>query len=54
VDFILRDQPEPPLYFARMKNVNRGGPAVLGRMPEPRRTLYVNEAFGNVPAKLLA
>jgi len=30
VDFILAGQPEPPLYFARMKRVNRLGPAVLG------------------------
>ncbi len=37
VDFILRDQPEPPAYFARMKSVNRDGPAILGRLPEPRQ-----------------
>jgi hydroxyacylglutathione hydrolase len=36
VDFILRDQPEPPVYFARMKRLNREGPPVLGRLPEPR------------------
>ena len=37
VDFILEGQPEPPLYFARMKKVNKMGPAVLGSpisMPE--------------------
>lgn len=34
--YILEGQPEPPLYFARMKRDNRGGPAVLGEMPEPR------------------
>ncbi len=35
-DFILRGQPEPPLYFARMKRVNRDGPRVLGGVPRPR------------------
>lgn len=39
---VLSGQPEPPLYFAEMKRVNREGPAVLGapnppvRMPESR------------------
>lgn len=37
VDFILRGQPEPPLYFANMKRVNRVGPAVLGALPRPPR-----------------
>jgi hydroxyacylglutathione hydrolase len=37
VDYILADQPEPPLYFARMKQVNKTGPAVLGSLPEPVR-----------------
>ncbi len=37
VDFILEGQPEPPLYFARMKRVNRDGPDVLGRLPQPRQ-----------------
>ncbi len=37
VDFILDGQPEPPLYFGRMKKVNREGPAVLGELPEPLR-----------------
>lgn len=35
VDYILEGQPEPPLYFARMKRDNRGGPAVLGTIPNP-------------------
>lgn len=35
VDFILDGQPEPPLYFGRMKKVNREGPAVLGSLPRP-------------------
>ncbi len=32
---ILEGQPEPPLYFARMKRENRDGPAVLGELPRP-------------------
>jgi hydroxyacylglutathione hydrolase len=47
VDFIVRNQPEPPFYFARMKNLNRGGPAVLGRMPEPRQ-LTIDEVIGQL------
>lgn len=35
--FILAGQPEPPLYFARMKRENREGPRVLGELPRPRR-----------------
>ncbi|WP_445666378.1 MBL fold metallo-hydrolase [Fodinibius sp. AD559] len=37
VDFILEGQPEPPLYFARMKRDNRGGPKVLGTLPDPQK-----------------
>ncbi|USN98873.1 MAG: MBL fold metallo-hydrolase [Phycisphaeraceae bacterium] len=37
VSFILDGQPEPPVYFADMKRVNRDGPAVLGSLPEPAR-----------------
>lgn len=37
VRFILADQPEPPLYFARMKRENRDGPRVLGGLPRPAR-----------------
>jgi hydroxyacylglutathione hydrolase len=36
VDFILDGQPEPPLYFARMKRDNKMGPRVLGGVPKPR------------------
>lgn len=32
---ILSGQPEPPLYFARMKRDNKLGPAVLGGLPRP-------------------
>jgi hydroxyacylglutathione hydrolase len=35
VDFILAGQPEPPLYFARMKRDNRRGPALLTALPSP-------------------
>jgi len=36
---ILSGQPEPPLYFARMKRDNKLGPALLpdGKLPAPRR-----------------
>jgi len=36
VKFILEGQPEPPMYFARMKRDNRLGPPVLGSVPKPR------------------
>jgi hydroxyacylglutathione hydrolase len=36
VDFILAGQPEPPAYFARMKQQNRTGPPRLGSLPAPR------------------
>ncbi|NRA57818.1 MAG: MBL fold metallo-hydrolase [Phycisphaerales bacterium] len=35
VSFILEGQPEPPVYFANMKRVNRDGPPVLGSLPQP-------------------
>ncbi len=35
VDFILEGQPEPPLYFARMKRENKYGPALLKGLPNP-------------------
>lgn len=35
VSSILDGQPEPPLYFARMKEMNRGGIPVLGSLPDP-------------------
>ena len=35
VDYILDGQPEPPLYFARMKRDNKMGPRVLGGVPKP-------------------
>jgi hydroxyacylglutathione hydrolase len=36
VDFILAGQPEPPMYFARMKRQNKEGPRILGEVPRPR------------------
>ena len=33
VDYILSGQPEPPMYFARMKRDNKVGPRVLGGVP---------------------
>ncbi len=39
VGHILSGQPEPPLYFARMKRDNKLGPALLpdGKLPAPKR-----------------
>jgi rhodanese-related sulfurtransferase len=39
VNNILAGQPEPPLYFARMKRDNKLGPALLrdGKLPSPER-----------------
>lgn len=34
VSYILDGQPEPPLYFGRMKRENRDGPPLLGSVPE--------------------
>ncbi len=35
VEAILEGQPEPPLYFGRMKRENKLGPALLGALPAP-------------------
>ncbi|MDH3225055.1 MAG: MBL fold metallo-hydrolase, partial [Gemmatimonadota bacterium] len=35
VEFILEGQPEPPMYFARMKKWNKEGAPILGRIPSP-------------------
>ncbi|WP_423924447.1 MBL fold metallo-hydrolase [Candidatus Palauibacter sp.] len=37
VSHIVEGQPEPPMYFARMKRENKLGPAVLGALPDPPR-----------------
>ncbi len=49
VSEILSGQPEPPLYFARMKRDNRVGPPLLpdGKLPRPRRI-----DAGEIPALL--
>ena len=41
VQHILSGQPEPPLYFARMKRDNKLGPALLpeGKLPLPKRVI---------------
>ncbi len=36
VGSILDGQPEPPLYFARMKELNKNGVPVLGDLPAPK------------------
>ena len=33
VEYILSGQPEPPMYFARMKRDNKFGPRVIGTVP---------------------
>ena len=35
VKFILDGQPEPPVYFTRMKQLNKDGPPLLGKAPNP-------------------
>ncbi len=45
VDYILEGQPEPPLYFARMKRDNKLGPKILGEMPSPAK-MTVSEIIG--------
>ena len=47
IDFILADQPEPPLYFVRMKHDNKIGPSVLGALPEPRQAPAADLAKGD-------
>ncbi len=37
LDYILEAQPEPPLYFARMKQLNKAGVPLLRRLPIPDR-----------------
>lgn len=47
VDDILSGQPEPPMYFARMKAQNRDGVAVLGGVPSPPVVDDINFAARN-------
>lgn len=51
VDLILTGQPEPPPYFARMKQVNRGGIAVTGGPPRAPRLSA--EAFAALEGPVL-
>ncbi|MFM7799346.1 MAG: MBL fold metallo-hydrolase [Planctomycetota bacterium] len=37
VEGLLRDQPDPPPYFGRVKKANEAGPAVHGCVPSPPR-----------------
>ena len=54
VDFILAGQPEPPLYFGRMKRWNRDGPPVLGSLPKPARLTADELArFGDTPGRVV-
>src|SRR5262249_26189173 len=34
---VLVGRPDPPRYFGRMKQLNRAGPPILGRLPSPPR-----------------
>lgn len=34
VQYLLADQPEPPLYFATMKRINKAGPVLLRELPD--------------------
>ena len=47
VDYILDGQPEPPLYFARMKRDNKKGPKVLGAIPQPEN-ITIEQMIGKV------
>ena len=42
VEAVLSGQPEPPTYFAKMKRVNKQGPAILGGFHVPERLDPVN------------
>jgi len=37
IDYILDGQPEPPMYFERMKTENRTGPDILQTYPQPEK-----------------
>lgn len=47
VDYILDGQPEPPLYFARMKRDNKQGPKLLGEIPQPKN-LSIENMIGKI------
>ena len=37
IEMLLSDQPEPPRYFAKMKELNKTGAQILGTIPAPAR-----------------
>jgi hydroxyacylglutathione hydrolase len=37
VEAVLAGQPEPPMYFAQMKRINKEGPRILGGFRRPQR-----------------
>lgn len=49
--FILEGQPEPPMYFARMKQQNRDGVPLLGRLPTPNH--LVQSEIGSLASKVV-
>jgi hydroxyacylglutathione hydrolase len=63
VRWLLAGQPEPPRYFARMKVVNRVGPALLASLPKsagcpartqrgcPREALVIDARHGRLRAR---
>lgn len=52
VEFILSGQPDPPYYFARMKQDNRDGVGLLGDLPQPAH--YSAEQLIGVDTKRVA
>jgi len=55
VSAILDGQPEPPMYFARMKRDNKIGPKVLGTLPTPKHLFAddLKELAGNTDVVVL-
>ena len=55
VKFILEGQPEPPLYFARMKRDNKIGPKVIKGLPQPKHLTLkeLGELAGNKDVAVL-
>ncbi len=50
---ILAGQPEPPLYFAEMKRVNRAGPALIAGPTQPRECSIEETAAGAERGKIV-
>ncbi len=48
VDYILEGQPEPPLYFANMKVLNRGGAPLLGGSDRLPPELNLSEVIAHL------